>query len=111
ELRQRLPMLDVSLFKNPTFAGANVAMLLVTLAMFGIFFYNSLFIQNVLGYSAIQTGAIFLPMTVLIILIAPPAGALHDTIGPRWLMGGGLTLVAASLVIFAQLERSSDFWN
>jgi EmrB/QacA subfamily drug resistance transporter len=111
ESRQRLPMLDLALFRNPTFSGANLAMLLVTLAMFGIFFYNSLFIQNVLGYSAIQTGAIFLPMTVLIILIAPRAGKLTDAIGARWLMGGGLALVAASLVIFAQLDRGSDFWN
>jgi EmrB/QacA subfamily drug resistance transporter len=111
ESRQRLPMLDLALFKDPTFSGANVTMLLVTLAMFGIFFYNSLFIQNVLHYSAIQTGAIFLPMTVLIILIAPRAGKLTDAIGARWLMGGGLTLVAASLVVFAQLDQSSTFWN
>jgi EmrB/QacA subfamily drug resistance transporter len=111
ELRQRLPMLDVSLFRNPTFAGANVAMLLVTLAMFGIFFYNSLFIQNVLGYSAIQTGAIFLPMTVLIILIAPRAGALTDRVGARWLIGGGLALVSISLALFAQLDQASNFWN
>src|SRR5205807_8611244 len=52
ELHQRLPMLDLSLFRNPTFAGANAAMLLVGLAMFGIFFYNSLFLQNLLGYGA-----------------------------------------------------------
>jgi EmrB/QacA subfamily drug resistance transporter len=111
ESRQRLPMLDLALFRNVTFSGANVTMLLVTLAMFGIFFYNSLFIQNVLGYSAIQTGAIFLPMTVLIILIAPRAGKLTDAVGARWLMGGGLTLVAISLVLFAQLDRGSNFWN
>src|ERR671939_609688 len=53
ELRQRIPMLDLSLFREPTFAGANAVMLLVGLAMFGIFFFNSLFIQNILGYSAI----------------------------------------------------------
>jgi EmrB/QacA subfamily drug resistance transporter len=111
ELRQRLPMLDMSLFRNPTFTGANVSMLLVTLAMFGIFFYNSLFIQNVLGYSAIQTGAIFLPMTVLIILIAPRAGALTDRVGARWLIGGGLALVSVCLVLFAQLDQGSNFWN
>ncbi|HEY2935178.1 MAG TPA: MFS transporter, partial [Gaiellaceae bacterium] len=111
ESRQRLPMLDLVLFRNVTFSGANLAMLLVTLAMFGIFFYNSLFIQNILGYSAIQTGAIFLPMTVLIILIAPRAGKLTDAIGARWLVGGGLGLVAISLVLFAQLDRGSNFWN
>jgi EmrB/QacA subfamily drug resistance transporter len=111
ELKQRLPMLDLSLFRNSTYAGANLAMLLVALAMFGIFFYNSIFIQNVLGYSAIQTGALFLPMTLLIIAIAPRAGKLSDSIGPRWLIGGGLGLVAVSLVLFAQMDASSDFWN
>src|SRR5262249_3481077 len=74
ELRQRLPMLDLSLFRNPTFAGANSTMLLVALAMFGIFFFNSLFFQNILGYSPVQAGAAFLPMTMSIILIAPVAG-------------------------------------
>src|SRR5471030_2374395 len=74
ELRQRLPMLDLSLFKNRTFAGANSAMLFVGLAMFGTFFYVSLYMQNVLDYSPVQSGASFLPMTCLIILIAPQAG-------------------------------------
>ena len=47
---------------------AHAAMLFVGLALFGIFFYNSLFLQGILGYSPIKTGATFLPMTVLIIL-------------------------------------------
>ena len=62
EHRQRVPMLDLSLFKNSTFAGANVTMLLVALAMFGVFFFNSLYLGQVLGYSPIQTGAAFLPL-------------------------------------------------
>jgi EmrB/QacA subfamily drug resistance transporter len=111
ELRQRLPMLDLSLFRDSTFSGANLAMLLVALAMFGIFFFNSLFIQNILGYSPTQTGATFLPMTVLIILIAPQAGRLSDRIGSRWLIGGGLVLVAVSLILFAQLGAGSTFWS
>ena len=74
EHRQRVPMLDLSLFRNPTFAGANIVMLLVALAMFGMFFFNSLYLQRILHYSAIQTGASFLPMTVLIVLIAPSGG-------------------------------------
>src|SRR5207247_5194622 len=87
EHRQRISMLDLSLFRNSTFTGAHLAISLVSLAMFGVFFYNSLFVQNVLGYSAIQTGALFLPMTLLIVLIAPQAGRLTDTIGARWLIG------------------------
>ena len=111
ELRQRLPMLDLSLFRNPSFSGANTVMGLVGLAMFGIFFYNSLFLQNVLGYSAIKTGATFLPMTVLIILIAPFAGRLSDRIGPRWPMGVGMALLTGSLLLFGTLDEHSSFWN
>ena len=111
ESRQRLPMLDLSLFRNPSFSGANAAMGLVGLAMFGIFFYNSLFIQNILGYSAIETGATFLPMTVLIILVAPFAGRLSDRVGPRWLIGAGMTLLTVSLLLFGTLDESSTFWS
>jgi EmrB/QacA subfamily drug resistance transporter len=111
ELRQRLPMLDLSLFRDPTFSGANTVMFLVGLAMFGIFFFNSLFLQRVLGYGAIKTGATFLPMTILIILIAPAAGKLSDRIGPRWLMAGGMMLLAVSLTLFATLDASSSWWD
>jgi EmrB/QacA subfamily drug resistance transporter len=111
ELRQRLPMLDLSLFKNGTFAGANAVMLLVGLAMFGVFFYNSLFIQNIMGYSAVQTGATFLPMTMLIILVAPAAGKFSDRVGSRWLMAVGMILLSVSLFTFSRLDASSDFWN
>jgi EmrB/QacA subfamily drug resistance transporter len=111
ELHQRVPMLDLSLFRNATFAGANTIMLLIALAMFGVFFYVSLFVQNVLGYSPTQAGATFLPMTLCIVFLAPLAGKVSDRFGPRWLISGGMVLVAGSLVIFAQLDQSSTFWD
>ena len=86
---------------NRTFSGANGSMLFVGLAMFGTFFFVSLYMQNVLGYSPVQAGATFLPMTLLIILIAPRAGALTDRIGSRWLVGGGMTLLAAMLFYYS----------
>jgi EmrB/QacA subfamily drug resistance transporter len=111
ELHQRAPMLDLSLFRSGTFAGANAVALLVTLAMFGVFFFMSLYMQNVLGYSAVETGAAFLPMTVLIILIAPAAGKFSDRIGSRWLMTAGMTLLAVSLLLFSRLDLDSGFWD
>jgi EmrB/QacA subfamily drug resistance transporter len=111
ELWQRIPMLDLSLFRNPTFVGANTTMLIVGLAMFGIFFFNSLFFQNVLGYSAIQTGAAFLPMTVLIMFVAPVAGKMSDRIGARWLMGAGMILLTVSLLLFGLMDAGSNFWS
>jgi EmrB/QacA subfamily drug resistance transporter len=110
ELHQRIPMLDLTLFRDPTFSGANTVMFLVGLAMFGIFFYNSLFLQRVLGYGAIKTGATFLPMTLLIIFVAPAAGRLSDRVGARWLMGGGMLLLAGSLLLFATLTAESSWW-
>ena len=111
ELRQRIPMLDLSLFKNSTFAGANAVMLLVGLAMFGTFFFVSLYLQNVLHYSPTQAGATFLPMTMLIIVVAPQAGRLSDKVGPRWFMASGMTFVAASLLLFSRLDVGSNFWT
>ena len=111
EHRQRLPMLDLSLFRNVSYAGANLALLLVSLAMFGIFFFNSIFFQRVLGYTPTQAGAVFLPMTVLVIVVAPQAGRVVDRVGARWLIGAGMSLLAVSLVLFAQLDQGSTFWN
>jgi len=110
ERHQRAPMLDLSLFRNRTFGGANAAMLFVGLAMFGTFFYVSLYMQNVLGYSPVQAGASFLPMTLLIILIAPRAGALTDRVGSRWLVGTGMTLLAVMLFYYSTLGANESFW-
>jgi EmrB/QacA subfamily drug resistance transporter len=111
EARQRLPMLDLSLFRIGAFAGANIVAMLVSLAMFGVFFFVSLYVQKILGYSPTKAGAIFLPMTVLIILIAPIAGRQSDRIGSRWLMGGGMTLLGISLLLYQRIGVHSDFWT
>jgi EmrB/QacA subfamily drug resistance transporter len=111
ELRQRAPMLDLSLFHSRTFSGANTSMLFVGLAMFGTFFYVSLYMQNVLRYSPVQAGASFLPMTVLIILIAPQAGKLSDRVGSRWLVGGGMTLLSIMLLYYSRLGADATFWT
>jgi EmrB/QacA subfamily drug resistance transporter len=111
ERRRRSPMLDLSLFRSGTYAGANVAMLLVALAMFGIFFFVSLYMQNVLGYSAVQAGAAFLPMTVLIILVAPFAGKASDKYGSRWLMTIGMVLLGVQLLYLSQIGADASFWN
>ena len=111
ERRQAAPMLDLTLFRNRTYVGANLVMLLVALAMFGVFFFVSLYMQNILGYSAVEAGASFLPMTLLIIVLAPIAGRLSDRFGSRWLMAGGMLLLACQLVYFSQLSADSSFWN
>ena len=111
ELRQRLPMLDLSLFRSGTFAGSNLVVLLVAFSMFGVFFFVSLYMQNIVGYSAVQAGAAFLPMTVLIILVAPIAGRASDRFGSRWLLTVGMTLIGAQLLYFSRLSADESFWS
>jgi predicted MFS family arabinose efflux permease len=79
--------------------------------MFGVFFYVSLYVQQVLGYSPTQAGASFLPWTLLIILLAPQAGRLSDRIGPRPLVAGGMVVLAASLFVFSRFGVNASFWD
>ena len=111
EHRQRLPMLDLDLFKIGSFTGANIVAMLVSLGMFGVFFFVSLYVQNILGYSPTQAGALFLPMTILIIIVAPIAGRLSDRIGSRWLMGAGMIIVGISLLLYQRVGLHSDVWT
>ncbi len=111
ERRQRAPMLDLTLFENRTYLGANLTTLFVSLAMFGVFFFVSLFMQNILGYSAVEAGASFLPMTLLIIVVAPIAGKASDRFGSRGLMTTGMLLLSAQLLYFSQLDTDTTFWQ
>jgi EmrB/QacA subfamily drug resistance transporter len=111
ERHQRIPMLDLALFKNSTFVGANLAVLLVALAMFGVFFFVSLYMQGVLGYSAVQAGAAFLPMTILIMFVAPIAGRSTDRFGSRWLITIGMILLAIQLLYFSRLGVEESYWH
>jgi MFS family permease len=86
-------------------------MLLVGLAMFGVFFYVSLYVQQVLGYSPVQAGAVFLPWTALIVVLAPQAGRLTDRIGPRPLVTTGMLVISGSLFLFSRMGVHETFWS
>jgi len=109
ELSLPLPMLDLRLFRNSTFAGANVAVLLAVLSMFGVFFFMSIFMQAILFYSAIRTGETFLPLTLVLVLTTPFAGRLADRFGARWPVTVGLSLVGTSLLLSSRLDARADF--
>src|SRR5207344_3596622 len=111
EQRQRLPMLDLALFKNGTFAGANVVAMLVTLAMFGIFVFFPIYMQTLLGWSPIQAGAALVPWTLMVVIFAPVAGKLSDRVGSRWLMAGGMSVVALCCVLLSTISLHTSFWH
>src|SRR5436189_4293578 len=111
ELHQRLPMLDLTLFKSGTFAGANLVAILVTLAMFGIFVFFPIYLQTYLGWSPVQAGAALLPWTVMIVIFAPIAGKLSDRVGSRWLMAGGMATVGLCCLELSTVAVDSTFWR
>jgi EmrB/QacA subfamily drug resistance transporter len=109
ELRQRLPMLDLALFRNATFVGANVVELLIMVVMFGVFFFTSVYLQVVRGYSPVQTGAMFLPLTCIMVLEAPLAGRLSDRFGSRWLMSTGMFVLGIAVLMLSRVDVHSHF--
>jgi len=111
ERRSRAPMLDLSVFRNATFAGANVVGLLIMLSLFGTLIYLSLYAQDVLFYSPLKAGAAFMPLTILLMLTAPIGGKLSDEIGPGGPMAVGMALFGAALLLLSRLSPEWGFWD
>src|SRR5207244_9799957 len=109
ERRQRRPMLDLSLFRRPAFAGASIVALALSASMFSMFLYLTLYIQDVLGYSPLQAGLRFLPITLLSFAVAPIAGRLSVRVPVRLLLGAGLMLVSAGLLAMTAVEAGSGW--
>jgi EmrB/QacA subfamily drug resistance transporter len=109
EARVANPMVDFKFFTSRSFAGANIVAFIVSFAMLATFFFFALYLQNVRGYTPLQAGVRFLPMTVVIIFAGPIAGRLSDRIGPRPLMTIGLLLNAISLFWQGHLEVDTAY--
>jgi len=105
----KVPMVDFSFFRSRTFLGTNIVAFIVSFAMLGMFFFLTLYMQNILRYSPLEAGIRFLPTTLMVVIVAPIAGRLTDRIGPRPLIVAGLTLVAASLAWQSFLTPTSGF--
>jgi EmrB/QacA subfamily drug resistance transporter len=109
EPRVRAPMVDFSFFRSRTFLGANLVAFIVSFAMFAMFFFLALYMQNILDYSPVQAGVRFLPATVMVIVTAPIAGRLADRIGSRRPMAIGLLLVAVALFLTTRIEVGTGY--
>jgi MFS family permease len=102
-------MVDFAFFRSRTSLGANLVAFLISFAMFAQFFFLTLYMQNILHYTPLQTGVRFLPSTIVIIVMAPLAGRLTDRVGSRPLMTLGLTIVAGALLIQSRLTVHSGY--
>ena len=109
ETHRRVPMVDFRFFKSRTFAGANLVAIVISFAMLAQFFFMALYMQNILGFSALEAGVRFLPSTLMIIIIAPIAGRMADKIGPKPLIMAGLSILALSLFLQSQITVDSGY--
>jgi EmrB/QacA subfamily drug resistance transporter len=109
QLRRQTPVIDVRLFRNPTFAGAQVIAFTISSGMFAQFLYLTLYLQNGLKLSPLQTGLRFLPLSLLSFVAAPIAGRLSSRIPIRFLFAIGMSLVGASLLLMHGVTHSSHW--
>ena len=111
ELRAPSPLLDLRLFRDRTFAGANGGMLAMGMAMMGSMFLLIIFMVNVMGYSEIEAAIAVTPMPALGALLAPVVGKLLDRVSPRVPAALGMLAMAAGLLLLRQLDADATLWD
>jgi len=109
ELFRRDPLLDVRLFANAQFTNSNVVGWVSTVALFGAEFMLPLYLQNLRGLSAVDTGLILMPQGLSIALAGPLAGRLVDRLGPRWIVMFGFILMAVNTFQLSQITLTTDY--
>jgi EmrB/QacA subfamily drug resistance transporter len=104
ESRQEHPLLPFSIFRLRTLRGADIVGLLIGMSLFSMFFFISLYLQDVLGYSPIKAGLSYLPLSLGIILSAGAASQLVTRVGFKPVLIGGLLLITAGLLWFSRVR-------
>jgi EmrB/QacA subfamily drug resistance transporter len=109
ELRTRRPLIPFSIFRKRTLRGANVVGVLIGMSLFSMFFLITLYLQQVLGYSALKTGLSYLPLAVAIIVTAGAASALVARFGFKNVLIAGMVVEAVALGWLSQIDPHGSF--
>ena len=105
------PLMRFSLFRSRSVSGANLVMFLVGAAFFSMWYFLSLYLQNVLGFSALKTGLAFLPMGVTIIIGAQASSRILPRTGVRPLLLTGTVLAACGFAWLSAISPDSSYWT
>ena len=109
ELRTKHPLMPLTIFRNRSVASADAVALLVGASLFSMFFFISLYLQQVLGQSALQAGLSYLPLAFAIIFSAGAASQLVTKVGPKPVLVSGLLFTTVGLVLFTQISPDGSF--
>jgi EmrB/QacA subfamily drug resistance transporter len=111
ELRVKHPLIRLSVFKRRNVTGGTLVQVLMPAAMFGMFFYLSIYLQQILGYSPVQTGVANLPFTLMIILVAGLLSKYITKVNPKAVLVAAPLVVAAGLLFFARIPIDANYWT
>jgi EmrB/QacA subfamily drug resistance transporter len=109
ERRVAEPMLPLGLFRSRSFTGVQLAAFAVSGSLFALFLYLTLYLQNYLGYSPLEAGVRYLPITLLSFFVAPIAGSLLSRVPARVMLSIGLGLTGIGLLLMSGLEAGSEW--
>jgi len=104
------PLVRFGLFRSRSVSGANIVMFLIGASFFSMWYFLSLYLQNVLGYSALKTGLAFLPMGVTIIIGAQASSRILPRTGVRPLLLTGTVLAAGGFAWLSRISPGSSYW-
>ncbi len=104
ELRLKHPMVDPRLFGNASFTGAAIVAFALSAGLFSLFFFLTLYLQNYLGFSALDAGIRFLPLSGLVLVTAPLAGAFTHRLGAKPIMFAGMVMIVAAVLLMTRIS-------
>ncbi|RLT27594.1 MAG: DHA2 family efflux MFS transporter permease subunit [Chloroflexi bacterium] len=110
ELHTAQPMLDLRLYKDRMFRSASIVFFIASASLIGAFFLLTLFLQELRGLSAIQTGLILLPQAVTVVMFAQVSGRLYPKVGPKRLLAFALLLFAISSGVMVWVDIDTPIW-
>ncbi len=103
------PLMPLRIFRSRMLSGANAVVFMLGSSMFGMWFFVSLYLQQVLGYSPLKAGLAFVPMTVMIIIGSTVSSRLTQRLGPKALLAAGMLLQTVGLLIFAGVSANGSY--
>src|SRR4051794_1703730 len=109
EARSRAPMLPLGLFRIPAFTGAQLTAFAISGSFFAIYIYCAIYLQNVLGMSALEAGLVFVPSTLVMVVVSGATAQIVQRVHPGVLISGGLTLVAAGMALLTLAGEHSSW--
>jgi EmrB/QacA subfamily drug resistance transporter len=105
------PIIPLSMLRDRVFASANVSLILSFLALFAVGFMMPFYLEQLRGFSVLESGLLLTPFPLVLAVVAPFSGRLADRVGTRWLAAVGLTIACVGLALLSQLDANSSIFD